>query len=502
MTVRNRLILTFVVVGGLLVLPSLFAVQRLSELRELAVGERTRHASALAAVGEIQERLQQLDGSLRGYVIGAGTAELLGQPAGDALGHRDAARDALAQVSIEVARIRDAGYVEAVTPLGTDLDSLAVVVNRLIGLVGEGQGPEAEALLTGPFYGSMSAVRERLVAMARGIDRRAQDDFRRAQTISADARRNTVLAVSVGVVLAVLLSWWTTSALTSPLLRVRTAMARVADGSFEAPPGLPYDRADEIGDLAASFHTMATRLAELDRIKAEFMGVASHELKTPINVIRGYTELIEEELIGDLTDNQREILHRIAEQTRVLTRQVSRLMDISRLETGSYSVEVEPVLLEDLILGLRRAYEILATEKDVELITEITEDAPERLVIDVDLIRDEVLGNLVSNAIKFTPEGGEVRVRAWGEREEVVIEVGDTGPGIPESHRPHVFDKYYQVERSRSMGSGLGLAIAREMVEAHGGSIELVDDAGPGATFRLHLPIERAVEKTEVRIPT
>lgn len=495
MTVRNRLILTFIVTGGLLILPSLFAAQRLSELRELAVGERDRHASALAAVGEIQEGLQQLYGSLRSYVI------LGGQPSEDALIYRDAARDALAAIAAEVVRIRDAGYSEAVPPLATEVDSLVSVADRLVRLVGEDEA-EAEALFTGPFGERMSTVRERLVQMAGVIDRRAQADFRRAQTISADARRNTVLAVFVAVVLAVLLSWWTTSALTSPLLRVRTAMARVADGSFEAPSGLPYDRDDEIGDLASSFRTMATRLAELDRIKAEFMGVASHELKTPINVIRGYTELIEEELIGGLTDNQREILHRIAEQTRVLTRQVSRLMDISRLETGSYAVEVEPVLMGDLILGVRRAYEILADEKGVEFTTEVADDAPERLVIDIDLIRDEVLGNLVSNAIKFTPEGGEVRVRAWGEREGAVIEVSDTGPGIPESHRPHVFDKYYQVERSRSMGSGLGLAIAREMVEAHGGSIELVENEEPGATFRLYLPAEYAVEEREVRIST
>lgn len=490
MTVRNRLILTFVLVGGLLVLPSLFAAQRLAELRDLAVGERRGHAAAAQALGRIEAALAELDRALGSYAV-------LPDPAS-----RDDVRAAQATLGAQMQRIRDAGYGEG--DLHAAVDSLDMAVGRIVGMAGQGSlDLDAVEPAFNRFYRHVSAVRERTAEMADDVDDRAQTDFDRARTISADARRNTVFAVLVAIVLAVLLSWWTTSALTSPLLRVRTAMARVADGSFEAPPGLPYDREDEIGDLAASFRTMAQRLAELDRIKAEFMGVASHELKTPINVIRGYTELIEEELVGDLTDHQREILDRIAEQTRVLTRQVSRLMDISRLETGSYAVEVEPVLLVDLILGVQRAYEILAIEKDVELVTEISDDAPRRLVIDVDLIRDEVLGNLVSNAIKFTPEGGKVRVGARAEREGVVIEVSDTGPGIPQSHREHIFDKYYQVERSRSIGSGLGLAIAREMVEAHGGSIELVeDDERPGAIFRVHLPVEQAIERSEVRVTT
>ena len=103
----------------------------------------------------------------------------------------------------------------------------------------------------------------------------------------------------------------------------------------------------------------------LDRLKTEFVGVASHELKTPINVIRGYTELIEEELAGDLTRNQRDILDRIADQTRSMARMVSRLMDISRLATGSYQMELEVVLVKDLLLGLVRGYELLADERGI-----------------------------------------------------------------------------------------------------------------------------------------
>ena len=131
-------------------------------------------------------------------------------------------------------------------------------------------------------------------------------------------------------------------------------------GHYAPPRDLPYGGGDEIGDLARSFRGMTQRLEDLDRLKTEFVGVASHELKTPINVIQGYTELIEEELEGDLTQNQRDILDRIAEQTRSMARMVSRLMDISKLETGSYQMELEVVLVKDLLLGLVRGYELLA----------------------------------------------------------------------------------------------------------------------------------------------
>jgi signal transduction histidine kinase len=237
---------------------------------------------------------------------------------------------------------------------------------------------------------------------------------------------------------------------------------------------------------------MTQRLEDLDRLKTEFVGVASHELKTPINVIRGYTELIEEELAGDLTHHQRDILDRIAEQTRSMAKMVSRLMDISKLESGRYQMELEVVLVKDLLLGLVRGYELLADERGINLHSEILPDTPGDVEVDVDLFRGEILGNLISNALRFAPEGGEVRVLAREEAEGVLFEVADSGPGIPRKHRPHVFKKYYQAERSQAMGSGLGLAIARELVEAHGGWIKLVDasqsDLG-GAVFHVWIPL-------------
>jgi signal transduction histidine kinase len=181
---------------------------------------------------------------------------------------------------------------------------------------------------------------------------------------------------------------------------------------------------------------------------------------------------------------------------------VSRLMDISKLETGRYQMELEVVLVQDLLLGLVRGYELLAGERDIKLDTEILPDTPDDVEVDVDLFRDEVLGNLISNALRFAPEGGEVRVKARPEAGGVLFEVSDNGPGISRRHRAHIFKKYYQAERSQAMGSGLGLAISRELVEAHGGWINLgerVPGGLGGAVFNVWVPTRVGDKKKGTR---
>jgi signal transduction histidine kinase len=426
----------------------------------------------------VEAGLAVLDLAVRGYVGSRDPSR------------RDQAFDQLEQLQSEAESIDKAGYQETTAALKEALASVGGEVLSLDSLMAKGEVEVATDQVLNEFVGAVDATRKSVGELAGRINDLAQEDFRQAGDIGQDALRTTLISVLVTIVLAMVLSAWTTQALTSPLRKLRSALASVAEGNFEVPTDLPYERRDEIGQLSVSFGIMSRRLAELDRLRAEFLGVASHELKTPINVIRGYTELIEEELAGEITPHQREIMQRIGEQTRVLTRQVSRLMDISRLETGSYLIELERVRLRDLILGVERAFEIVALERGITLMAEVAADAPDQLVLDVDLIRDEVLSNLVSNALKFTPEGGHVWVRARGEEGGVVIEVTDTGPGIAAEHRPHIFEKYYQVERSRSLGAGLGLAIAKEMVEAHGGRIVLVDRDGPGTTFEVHLPVQ------------
>ena len=485
MKVRDRLILSYAVVGLMLAVPSLFAAARLGELRTLATRERARHAEAALAMGSIETGLSEFDRFLRSYVAAPDSAL------------RQEVFTSLVSLRGSARRIEDAGFGDAAQGFEADLAGLEVEARKLDSLVLEGQLVEAtQAFLV--LQPEINGAREGLVSIARTIDARAAADFTRAEEISGSARAITLLAVLLSLALALLVTGWVHQVLWVPLQRLRDAFSKVAEGKYATPRNLPYGSGDEIGDLARSFRGMTHRLEDLDRLKTEFVGVASHELKTPINVIRGYTELIEEELAGDLTKNQRDILDRIAEQTRSMAKMVSRLMDISKLESGRYEMEMEVTLVRDLLLGLVRGYELLAAERGINLHTEILPGTPEDVEIDVDLFRGEILGNLVANALRFAPEGGEVRVQAKPEAGGVLFEVADNGPGIPRKHRAHIFKKYYQAERSRAVGSGLGLAIARELVEAHGGWIRLgerVPGGLGGAVFNVWVPT-RAAQKS------
>lgn len=476
MSIRTRLILSFGFLTFLLLLPALFAASRLNELREMAVEERGKHAAAALALGRLGASLAELDRFERSYVA-------LGDP-----GLRAQVEGSLASLRNELEHLRKEGFPEAAAALAGVIEVLGVTAEGVDDLVSQGRMDEATTAFRA-MEAQMQSAQRRVREAARVIDRRAAADFRRAQAISSAARTSTLVATLLCLLVALLLALRTTRTLTSPIRRLAAAMAGVAEGTFRTPADLPYDRWDEIGHLATSFRTMTRRLADLDRMKTEFVGIASHELKAPINVIKAYAELIEEELAGEVTGPQKEILHAIAEETHTMARLVSRLMDLSRLETGSYRMELDEIRLQELLMGAVRSFEVVAAKKGVAIEVSIENSALTPIVVDVDLVRDEVLGNLLSNAVKFTQPGGEVRLRARGGRGTVTIEVSDTGPGIPREHRPHVFAKYYQVERSRKIGSGLGLAIAREIVEAHGGSIELLDRSAPGATFRIVLPL-------------
>src|SRR5690606_14158833 len=173
-----------------------------------------------------------------------------------------------------------------------------------------------------------------------------------------------------------------------------------------------------------------------------------------------------------------------------LAQLVNELLDVSGLEAGGMRLQIEPLSIRELIDSEQRAFDVLCRQKSIDLETYISPDLPVTVPGVVSRLRDQVLGNLMSNAVKFTPEGGSIRLNARRARAGfMVIEVADSGPGIPDDQRPHIFDKYYQVgEQARSTGAGLGLAIAHDVVEAHGGRIEVESEVGKGTLFRVWLP--------------
>jgi signal transduction histidine kinase len=298
-------------------------------------------------------------------------------------------------------------------------------------------------------------------------------------------------ALGIAILIAFGVGLWLTRSISSPLKELDAGMRAVAEGHFRRPLAISGERNDEFGRLAESFRSMAAQLEELDRLKAEFVSIATHELKTPVNVMLGYLQLLQENVYGELTDKQRDIAGTLVSQTQQLSRLIRQLLDVSRFDAGGGKLETRPVVLAEFLDDLERAFRVLALQREVSFEVKSDRDIPHEVLWDPVRI-NEVLGNLLSNAFKFTNKGGRVSLVVGREGDHVRMEVGDTGAGIPRDQMPHIFEKFYQADTQAPLalrGAGLGLAIAKSIITAHNGSIEVESRVGVGTTFTLRLPI-------------
>ncbi|GAA6754562.1 ATP-binding protein [Thermus thalpophilus] len=240
-----------------------------------------------------------------------------------------------------------------------------------------------------------------------------------------------------------------------------------------------------VGGVVVNLRDLRPRL-EAERLKGEFIAAVSHELRTPLAVIMGLAELLKEE---GLSPGAEESVDLILESAFRLKTMVDNLLDTSRLEAGRFEVNRRPVDLRPKLLEIARSFQGVARLAGVEFQVEI----PELPVVEADPERVvQVVGNLLSNAFKFTPPGGRVRLSAKGEGEALVLEVADTGPGIPKEELPRLFQRYARAKNASARGvagTGLGLYISRHIVEAHGGRIEVETEEGKGSLFRVILPL-------------
>lgn len=228
-------------------------------------------------------------------------------------------------------------------------------------------------------------------------------------------------------------------------------------------------------------------LKSLDRMKSEFLSNVSHELKTPLVSIRGYSELMYDDKLGALTPTQRKSLEAIIRNTDRLTRLIDSLLFLSVQQIGRPALEMKKQSVEDIITASMSDMKVQAERKNITLAKEL----PARLEVMGDRDRlTEVFMNLLDNAIKFTHPGGGVTVKAWEEENTVHITVADTGIGIPENVVPYLFQRFYQADASltrRYGGTGLGLYISKSIVDAHGGEIWIESKAGVGTTVHVRL---------------
>ena len=233
------------------------------------------------------------------------------------------------------------------------------------------------------------------------------------------------------------------------------------------------------------------RLLELDRLKDEFVALVSHELRTPLTSIRGYLELIREGKGGKVTKKQERFLEVMNRNSERLLRLVSDLLFVAQAESGNVALELEQLDLADVAKETVDATRPLAAAKAIA----INLESGDRLRVFADHARlIQLLDNLLSNAVKFTPEGGQVDVTVSAQNGHAVLEVADSGIGIPRGEQDRLFDRFFRASTATAQavpGTGLGLAIAKAIVDAHDGSIEVESDEGSGSTFRVQLPVRQ-----------
>ena len=230
-----------------------------------------------------------------------------------------------------------------------------------------------------------------------------------------------------------------------------------------------------------------TRLREVDQLKTEFVAVASHELRTPLTSVQMGVHLLLEGAAGELADKQREVLYACREDCARLDKLMRDLLDLSTLEAGESAPQLTASRIGDLVGGTIERLRPQIESKNVNLQIDLPLDLPPVLADNHQIER--VVENLITNAARHTPGGGEIKVSAERRGEHVAIHITDTGSGIPSEYLPRIFGRFVQVPGANAGGAGLGLAIAKRIVEAHAGQIAAQSEVGRGSTFSFTLPI-------------
>ena len=305
---------------------------------------------------------------------------------------------------------------------------------------------------------------------------------------TADQAAEVSALIAVACLLAiVLMSLFITKSITRPIALLKSKTREIAQGNFEGK--LLVRSPPEIGELAAAVNSMCEKLHEVDRLKADFFAYMSHELRTPLTAIKEGTGLLLDGVGGDTTDKQRKLLGILAEESNRLINVVSSLLDLSKMEAGMMVYDFEVTQVDPLIRRAVAEITPLVEAKRIRLESEV-EEALAAVRIDPERIL-QVLRNLLGNAVKFTPNGGLVRIAAKPADGKLAISVKDSGPGIAAESLTAIFEKFNQGSRRSpyaQQGTGLGLAIAKTIITTHGGKIWAESELGKGSTFVFVLP--------------
>jgi signal transduction histidine kinase len=336
------------------------------------------------------------------------------------------------------------------------------------------------------------------------LDRLAKETRARTDAlVAADHRsfansRNLLIGVGTGsLLLALALGLLLSASVVGPLRRTEERLTEIGAGDFGGRLDVP--NRDEIGRLAARVNSTSDELQRVYRElevasqhKSDFLATMSHELRTPLNAIIGFSEVLREQMFGELNERQLAYVGDVHEAGKHLLSLINDVLDLAKIEAGRMDLELSQVALPDLLRSAVSMHSESASRGGIEL---TLQTEPETITIAADDRRvRQVVFNLLSNAVKFTPSGGRVDVSARLEDGQIEVAVADTGPGIAAEDLETIFEEFEQASDGRQAeGTGLGLPLSRKLVELHGGSLRAESTPGHGSTFRFTLPVRQEV---------
>lgn len=294
----------------------------------------------------------------------------------------------------------------------------------------------------------------------------------------------------VGIGVALLLAFFISRRITAPIQSLASVARSLGNGDFARRAEVKSK--DELGELAATFNSMAAELERADKLRRDLVADVAHELRTPLSNIKGYLEGIQDGVVKA----DEATLKLIYEEVELLSRLVEDLHELALAESGGLSLDKQVYNLREVVQDIASAMSYQIEAKRLKLKLDLP-DSPALAIIDRQRV-GQVLRNLISNAINFTPEGGEITLSMECRDSDIAISVADTGPGIPQEDLPYIFERFYRVDKSRSRttgGSGLGLTIAKRLVEAHGGQLIVESTPGRGSRFTFTVPSHQKADE-------
>lgn len=324
-------------------------------------------------------------------------------------------------------------------------------------------------------------------SLSRLATQQTDRELKQLRAEAEDARRRlfwqsaALIPVTIGLILLVTLF------LARPIRQIDAAIGNIGHGRLDEPVAVKGP--SDLEALGRQLEWLRERLTEIAEERNRFLRHMSHELKTPLANIREGSELLVEGAVGQLQGEQREIAGILRENSLQLQRLIENLLSYSEWQSKRSELELTEFRLPPLVKSAIETYQLpinahrLNLDLQVEDVALTADRAKLRLILD----------NLVSNAVKFTPEDGTIHVRARRDDSHLVIDVADSGPGIPADERQRIFEAFYQGATPQGglvRGTGIGLSVVQEFVQAHGGTIEVVDGEFPGAHFRVRLPVQ------------